>query len=245
MTTYTRTNLLYDYAIDAQPLLSAASIKYPFKRSTADFRKDQFDSSADPGEQSLRNWWVRAQTSWHMGSGVVYQEPTRDDEVIYSINQSLRIDILGTLGQFKLLPEMPRRVTNNAMNQPLAVSTVNPANGDALIYYNSNNGNTLLSVWNDSAATNTVVTPGGASTMDELYADAGFHYNINGGVLYRGAIPSTAATSWYTGLSGNTNRLRRVKGRLVLASGLSIYELAGSTPPTLPTPIFTHSDPSW
>lgn len=38
--TYTRSGVLYDYALAGIPLLSAASDKYPFQRDTGPFRKE-------------------------------------------------------------------------------------------------------------------------------------------------------------------------------------------------------------
>ncbi len=59
-TVFRRSGVLYDYALSDLGLIAATSGKYPFSRSTAPFRKDQFDTSDNPGEQSLTGWWLRA-----------------------------------------------------------------------------------------------------------------------------------------------------------------------------------------
>lgn len=50
----------YDYAINGQPFLSAVRDNQPLLRKLVPIKKDQFDNSHDPGEQSLTGWWLRS-----------------------------------------------------------------------------------------------------------------------------------------------------------------------------------------
>ena len=72
------TDTAYDVVIDDIPFIINVSNQNPYRRETAQYRKDQFDNSAEPGEQSLTGWWLRSQTSWHNGAGIEYYEPGTD-----------------------------------------------------------------------------------------------------------------------------------------------------------------------
>lgn len=90
--TYRRSRVLYDYALATLPLLAATSEKYPYTRSTAQFRKEQFDNSNNPGEQTLQAWWLRSQSSFHEGAGIKFMEPANDDEVMNAFAESAGVD---------------------------------------------------------------------------------------------------------------------------------------------------------
>lgn len=80
---YQNTGISYNYAIGGLPWLSAASdLNYGhwwIKRETAPFRKDQFDSAQNPGEQSLQGFWIRSQLSFHGGAGQMYADPVQGE----------------------------------------------------------------------------------------------------------------------------------------------------------------------
>lgn len=54
----------------------------PYERATAQFRKEQLDSTPTVGDQSLVGWWTRGQLSFHRGAGVKYYELISDDDAI-------------------------------------------------------------------------------------------------------------------------------------------------------------------
>lgn len=90
---YVRSNVLYDYAIGDLPFLAATSKEAPYRRTSAQIRKQQFDSSPNPGEQSLdTGWWLRSQSSFHRGAGLRFLEPASDDEVMTRFRDSVGID---------------------------------------------------------------------------------------------------------------------------------------------------------
>ena len=74
------TDINYDVAIGGLPFIYAISDARPYIRQTAPFRKDQFDNQTEPGEQSLTGWWIRSQSSFHGGTGIVYFDPQTSDE---------------------------------------------------------------------------------------------------------------------------------------------------------------------
>lgn len=76
---WTNTDVYYDYAIGGVPFMIRPSDEIPYTRATAQFRKQQFDSQATVGEQSLDGFWRRSQFSFHQGAGVEFFDAFTDD----------------------------------------------------------------------------------------------------------------------------------------------------------------------
>ena len=97
------TDIAYDIVIDALPFILKVNNQDPYRRETAPYKKDQFDNSPEPGEQSLTGWWLRSQTSWHNGAGIKFYEPGTDyQHVTHKFADSRGIDVW-TIGEAKLL----------------------------------------------------------------------------------------------------------------------------------------------
>lgn len=77
---YVPSDYQYDYALGGIPFLSAASDTRPDLEGPIEQRKQQFDNQKDPGEYSLNQWWLRSQSSFIGGAGVVYQDPDTQGE---------------------------------------------------------------------------------------------------------------------------------------------------------------------
>ena len=103
-TLYTNQNNVYDVAIGGEPFFLGASDKYPYHRETASYKKQQVDLTQQPGEQSFEGWWLRSQSSWHLGAGINYLEPLQGDDVIYRFNKSNGVDVW-TPGEATLLSD--------------------------------------------------------------------------------------------------------------------------------------------
>jgi hypothetical protein len=101
-TSYTPTGPAYDVAFSALPFFLAASDEQPYRRVTAQYRKQQVDMSREPGEQTLTGWWVRSQSSFHNGAGIKFFEPIQDESLRFQYTESKGIDIW-TRGQATLL----------------------------------------------------------------------------------------------------------------------------------------------
>ena len=103
---YDPTTYKFDVAIGGMPFIYAITDQTPYKRQTAEFRTQRFDNARDPGEQSLSGsgYWIRSQSSFHLGGGITYQEPIvgTPDEVKFQFSDSVGIDPW-TPGQLKLL----------------------------------------------------------------------------------------------------------------------------------------------
>jgi hypothetical protein len=76
-TYYDPTTYKYDFAIGGMPFIAAITDNTPYRRQTAEFRTQRVDQLRDPGEQSLSGsgYWIRSQSSFHLGTGSTYQEP--------------------------------------------------------------------------------------------------------------------------------------------------------------------------
>lgn len=100
------TNTAYDIVIDDLPFIVKVNNQDPYRRETAPYKKDQFDNSTEPGEQSLTGWWLRSQTSFHNGAGLKFYEPGTDSQhVSHRFADSRGVDIW-TVGQATLLNDV-------------------------------------------------------------------------------------------------------------------------------------------
>ena len=107
---YTNQNNVYDIAVGGEPFFLGASDKYPYHRETATYKKQQVDLTQQPGEQTFEGWWLRSQSSWHLGAGINYLEPLQGEDVIYRFNKSNGVDVW-TPGEATLLKD-----TTNVLN---------------------------------------------------------------------------------------------------------------------------------
>jgi hypothetical protein len=99
---YTPTGEAYDVAINGLPFFIAASDDNPYRRVTAQYRKQQIDQSREPGEQTLTGWWLRSQSSFHYGQGIKFFEPIQDESLRFQYTESKGVDVW-TKGQATLL----------------------------------------------------------------------------------------------------------------------------------------------
>lgn len=89
---YSLDSLRFDYALGGIPFLSATRDQWPYTEGMAEIRKQQFDSFQEPGEQSLYGWWLRSQSTFNAGAGLLYQDPDNDNQFNYRFGDSLGID---------------------------------------------------------------------------------------------------------------------------------------------------------
>ena len=105
-TYYDPTTYKYDVAIGGMPFIYAITDNTPYRRQTAEFRTQRVDQLRDPGEQSLSGsgYWIRSQSSFHLGAGSTYQEPIVGslEEARFRFSSSVGINPW-TPGQISLL----------------------------------------------------------------------------------------------------------------------------------------------
>jgi hypothetical protein len=101
-TNYSATGEAYDVAIAGLPFFLLNSDDSPYRRVTAQYRKQQIDQSREPGEQTLTGWWLRSQSSFHYGQGIKFFEPIQDESLRFQYTESKGVNVW-TKGQATLL----------------------------------------------------------------------------------------------------------------------------------------------
>ncbi|TXS35075.1 hypothetical protein [Streptomyces sp. t39] len=229
----TLSGVQYHWAIGGMPFLSAINDERAMTRAGAPIRKEQIDQQQIPGEQSLANWWLRSQLSFIGGAGLLYQDPSSDNQYAIRFGDSVGVNPWVN-GQLTLLRETSLRVTDVTADKHHVLGW-----SDGTDRYWSAVGNVLKS---DTGSAVTTITWGGSGTIRSLTSDGTNYYAADSTGVYRGPGSGAGALVWNTG-SANTV-VRWVKGRLMAGIGPSMYELATGGP-VLPTAKFTHLNPSW
>ena len=112
---YTPTAEAFDLSINGQPFFIASSDESPYRRVTAQYRKQQYDQTREAGEQSLTGWWFRSQSSFHLGQGIKFFEPAQDEGLRFQYTESKGVDVW-TKGQASLLYDTDQgHVTTGAL----------------------------------------------------------------------------------------------------------------------------------
>lgn len=236
---YINTDVTFDFAIGGLPFLSAASDQYPMERKTADYTKTQIDASTEPGEQTLINWWLRSQSSFHAGTGLLFEEPdgSSTDLIQYRFQDSAGVNVW-TPGQVTLLNSTVKDVAASSAD-PLLMGAIDPA-GPTDCYFLAD-GNVVKRC--TGSGSGTTVTWGGTGTVQSMCNDGNNYYIADSVSIWKGTLAGGAGSAvWLTGATPVV--VAWVKQRLMAAIGPSIYELVG-TGTALPPPIYTHPNPSW
>ena len=102
--TFQISSVYYDIAIAGQPFFLETSDETPYRRVTAQYRKQQLDTTREPGEQTLTGWWLRSQSSFHLGQGVKFFEPQQDESLRFQFTYTKGCNVWEK-GQVTLLPD--------------------------------------------------------------------------------------------------------------------------------------------
>ena len=239
-TNYSATGVAYDVAIGGQPFFIGASDDTPYRRVTAQYRKQQIDQSREPGEQTLTGWWVRSQSSFHLGAGIKFFEPIQEESLRFQFTESKGMDIW-TRGQATLLNDTTSFYSGAA---PAQLIGLNDGTNDCILVTDG----TALKKITTGGTSSTYTQTGTASTIYSLTTNGKQYFFVNGSTVHRGNISGTTSdTEIYTAASTTRATIRYVKQRLIVAINNSIYELNpnASASTALPTALFTHPNTSW
>ena len=243
------TDIAYDIAIGGLPFILATNNERPYGRKTAPFKKDQFDSTNEPGEQSLTGWWIRSQMSFHGGAGINFFDPaTNDENGHYRFASSRNLDVW-TKGQVTLLKETAN-MTGVTTGIYKVLSIIDGSTNKILGWTPANT--TIKNYTADgTAVTYTDVTSIAQPLDTAILAVATDGTNLfiaDNDHIYTGPISTPAAGySRYYDSGSEKVVLGWVKQRLVACIGASVYELtaAKGTHHTLPTAVYTHPNADW
>jgi hypothetical protein len=237
---YTNQNNVYDVAIGGEPFFLGASDKYPYHRETASYKRQQLDLTQQPGEQTFEGWWLRSQSSWHLGAGINYLEPLQGDDVIYRFNKSNGVNVW-TPGEATLLSDLVNVLAVSTESQ--LVGAID-GNNVSCVFVSDGSALKRVAPTGSTGSVTTVTYGGSGSDIVSLTQDGTNYYAANSTGIYKGLLTGSGTGSkvWDTGTASVSTRW--VKQRLFAGIGASLYELVG-TGPTLPTALYTHPNSNW
>jgi hypothetical protein len=242
-TSYSSTGEAYDVAFAGLPFFLAASDDTPYRRVTAQYRKQQIDQTREPGEQTLTGWWLRSQSSFHLGAGIKYFEPLQDESLRFQFTESKGVDIW-TKGQASLLNTTVRVL---ATSDPSIIIGANDGTNDCLVV---TDGTALkkITMSNDTATASTYTQAGTPSTIFDLTTDGIRYWFINTTHVHRGNIGGTTSdVETYNASSTTSARIKYIKQRLIATINNKLYELNATHTGggALPSDHYTHPQSDW
>lgn len=221
----------YDVALAGMPWMLKVDNDHPLTRAGAPVRKEQVDQQQIPGEQSLAGWWLRSQATFVGGQGLLYQDPSSDNQ--YAIRYAEGVGVNPWVnGKLTLLRETSQRIVDGTSDKHHVVGW-----SDGTDRYWSAVGNVLKS---DTGSAVTTITWGGANTIRSLTSDGTRYYAADNVNVYRGTGNGAGSSLCATGTTSVVTRW--VKGRLMLAQDNLVYEVDNAGTKTLK---FTHLNPSF
>jgi hypothetical protein len=251
-TNFSATGVAYDVAFASNPFFIGASDETPYRRVTAQYRKQQIDQSREPGEQTLTGWWTRSQSSFHQGAGIKFFEPQQDESLRFQFTESKGVDVW-TKGQVSLLNSTVRARASASTNLYLVGARDNTNNVDAIVF---TEGVDLkkLTMSGDTPTVTTYTLTAAPHTLDfmALTSDGTRYFAADNDKLHRGNIFGSTSDGHIYDLDGpvTTVALRYAKQRLLAGVGRELYELDSNKATTagghaLPAALYEHPNPSW
>lgn len=248
--TYAGTGIAYDVSFGGLPFFLTTSDETPYRRVTAQYRKNQVDMSREPGEQTLTGWWLRSQSSFHLGQGIKFFEPQQDESLRFQFTFSKGLDVW-TKGQATLLKDVSSysSVTNGLQTNKRpyqSARSIRYDSKDAVLVWD---GYKIDKVEADGTVVSFVnYTPGTDYPILSVCDDGTFAYWVTNKVgtnrlqvNKRPLDSSSAASEMFTSatITATNAVIEFTKERLVMAVNNSIYEFATSAA-VLPTAVYSH-----
>ena len=241
---YALTDYSFDYAIGGLPFMSASRDAWPYTEGMAEIRKQQFDSSAEPGEQSIFGWWLRSQSNFTGGAGLLYQDPDTQNPYVRAFDlrfaDSLGVDSW-TSGELRLLRDSIQKVTGLASTVNYVQGFVDPSGVDAAWYMDGTTFKKITDAGTTSITWGTVGSPLGLASSGSRY----FLLATDG--VWTG-VDTGAATKIYNVVGApTTGAIGYVKDRLVWGWDNILYSGAANptAPPVAPVAAYPHSNALW
>jgi hypothetical protein len=252
--TFALTGVAYDISIAGQPFFLQTDDETPYRRVTAQYRKQQLDTTREPGEQTLTGWWIRSQSTFHLGQGVKFFEPAQDESLRFQYTYSKGCNVWSK-GQVTLLNDSVSGYatigairTNNRPNQyarsirwKISATTYDgilvsddylikkiDSAGTVTAFQTYTSGTPVFSMCDDGVYAYWVInnaTTGKVEVLKKLLTDDS----------------TVAATSMFTSATivATNAVIEFTKERLVMAVNNVVYEFA-TTATVLPTPVYSH-----
>ncbi len=251
----------YDVAVGGLPFFLAPTDQQPYQRETAPYRKDQFDNGTEPGEQSLTGWWIRSQSSFHVGDGINFYDPSAGEASKYRFADSQGVDVW-TKGEVKLLKEVINE--HNTTGPVTGTDHQHPNQHMRPIQWSGTNGVLLHDEYDvDKIAADGTVThvvdylTGSAEPVRAICDDGVYFYWVSNAIagganklhMYKKlltdnttTIPSPMFTE--TGLVIEYAAMEFIKDRIILCVNNKVYEVAPNAT-ALPTAVYTNPNTNY
>ena len=252
---YAATGIAFDIAIAAQPFFLNTNDETPYRRVTAQYRKNQLDTTREPGEQTLTGWWLRSQSTFHYGQGAKFFEPAQDESLRFQYRWSKGCNIWEK-GQVTLLKDVDTTHTTTGNLQsngrPFQIMrSIRYSNKDAVLLWDEYDVDKI-----DADGTLTHFIDYNAGTDDKVYAicdDGTYAYWVTndaiGGKLqvWKKILTSTSASPGTLmfdkpGITVANAVMEYTKERIVMAVNDKVYEFS-TIATVLPTAVYPHNDP--
>lgn len=232
---YSNAGVKYTFSIAGLPFFMAPSQQTPYRRRSVDVRRQQIDTSPEPGEQSLSQWWVRDADSFHRGAGIKFYDPGSDPLTRYRFEDSRGVDVW-TKGQISLLNKMEVKVPTTESS---AVYTTTGLNGSTPVLFNSVAG--TVTRWTAASPVD-YTNSGGIPATRVAVAGSQILVGSSNGIMSGDVNGSALSLLWTS--TGSTPVPFWAKSRIIAARDASLYELtlAGGA---LGTPLYTHPTAGW
>lgn len=214
------------------------SAQNPYVRATENIRKQQIDTSGEPGEQSFTSWWSRSQSDWSNGAGINWYEPGSDEFSANRFATSHGIDVW-TPGQFSLLRSAAASGSAEANTVHLVSARVSGVDGYIKAF-------TGTATWVPSTGSPASLTLGGTSATKPAVAGRIAYVGTDAGISVCNFTASTVSTPW---TAASSTRVWWVKNRMIVAIGAALYSLGASAGAgaisASGTLIYTHPESNW
>jgi hypothetical protein len=232
---YVAKGVLADVAIADLPFRFLISDQNPYQRETADFRRQQIDTSPEPGEQTLAQWWVRDQDSWHRGAGANYYEPGSNEAATkYRYDRSVGMDVW-TVGEASLLHKTP--LLESATGGQNVYATPARVGGAEVVF-----GIVGSTMFRHDGTTKTSYS--GTAGTEPVIAGSKVLTGTTAGISSGDTTGTSLSVLWTS--TGAVVRPWWVKSRIIASKGPALYDLtlAGGALSGA-TPLYTHPDANW
>ena len=246
----------YDVAIGGLPFFMAPTDAVPYQRETSPYRKDQFDNGKEPGEQSLTGWWIRSQSSFHVGQGINFYDPSSGETTPYRFKDSRGVNVW-TKGQVTLLKDV---TTTHIITDSVNTDSYDTQHLRSIKWAGNNgvlvhDGYDVDKIDSTGALTNFVDYNAGADTKVYAICDDGTYayWVTNTGSkfeMFKKLLTldsGTAGTSMMTSptVAVSNAEMEFVKDRIVLCLNNVVYEISPTATAIPGTPIYTNPNTSY
>lgn len=232
-----RGQIRWDLSVDGMGFVLGVNDEDQYIRESAPVQKEQFDSSSEAGEQSLAGFWLRSQTSWHLGAGINFYEPGAREGLTpsqYRFKESVGCDVW-TQGEVSLL----RKATldYSSASSTVFVTGAYVAGTGSVIFINRNGTVERRGGFGPG-------TYGGTTSATTRVAVAGSTILVGRGTfIWSGAAGGLTLASQVGPFSADVVPYW-AKSRIIAAAGRHLYELAlGAT--VVPAALHSHPDTAW